>query len=260
MHVPECGTYRRPDGRTRAGQDRPGVFQGAGTADTRAAGLYMQSRFPNPGWENGVTAGPYSVFHGFNDLFQDFEAWLARRLGRRCMPTCSRPPGAFGGSDVFGGGLSASAKLRDYNPRGIPDQPDLEHPRRAAGVHVRTAGQPKRPGVFMANDDNAQISVITGAWAVRLFASNRNFSHIRSEAARAAADGSRVHRDPARPQPPRRHPYLDAGRFPRRADGKPARHPRRHGGCAHPATDRSAAHGRSAGFPAVSAEPPKTRG
>jgi hypothetical protein len=36
----------------------------------------------------------------------------------------------------------------------------------------------------MANDDNAQISVITGAWAVRLFASNRNFSHIRSEAAR----------------------------------------------------------------------------
>jgi hypothetical protein len=52
-------------------------------------GLYMQSRFPNPGWENGVTAGPYSVFHGFNDLFQDFEAGLLAGWGRPCMPTCS---------------------------------------------------------------------------------------------------------------------------------------------------------------------------
>jgi len=42
----------------------------------------------------------------------------------------------------------------------------------------------QRPAVFMANDHNAQISVITGAWAVRLFTSNRNFSAIRSEAAR----------------------------------------------------------------------------
>lgn len=40
------------------------------------------------------------------------------------------------------------------------------------------------PGAFMANDDNAQISVISGAWAVRLFAANRNFADIRTEAAR----------------------------------------------------------------------------
>ena len=36
----------------------------------------------------------------------------------------------------------------------------------------------------MAADSNAQISVISGAWAVPLFHSNLNFSEIRKEAAR----------------------------------------------------------------------------
>ena len=33
------------------------------------AGLYMQSRFPVQDRENGKTCAPYSVFHGFSDLF-----------------------------------------------------------------------------------------------------------------------------------------------------------------------------------------------
>ena len=36
----------------------------------------------------------------------------------------------------------------------------------------------------MATDPNAQISVISGAWAIPLFNSNMNFSDIRKEAAR----------------------------------------------------------------------------
>jgi hypothetical protein len=36
----------------------------------------------------------------------------------------------------------------------------------------------------MASDPNAQISVISGAWAISLFRQNRNFSEIREEAAR----------------------------------------------------------------------------
>jgi hypothetical protein len=36
---------------------------------------------------------------------------------------------------------------------------------------------------FMACDPNAQISVVTGAWAVPLFQSNANFSYIRRKAA-----------------------------------------------------------------------------
>jgi hypothetical protein len=35
----------------------------------------------------------------------------------------------------------------------------------------------------MASDPNAQISVISGAWAIPLFHSNRNFSDIRAKAA-----------------------------------------------------------------------------
>ena len=41
----------------------------------------------------------------------------------------------------------------------------------------------QRVGSFMASDSNAQISVITGAWAVPLYLSNRNFAEIRTEAA-----------------------------------------------------------------------------
>jgi hypothetical protein len=37
---------------------------------------------------------------------------------------------------------------------------------------------------FTATDPNAQISVISGAWAVPLFRSNENFATIRAEAAR----------------------------------------------------------------------------
>ena len=36
-------------------------------------GLYMQSRHPNEHWENGRTAAPYSVFEGFNEVFEGFE-------------------------------------------------------------------------------------------------------------------------------------------------------------------------------------------
>lgn len=37
---------------------------------------------------------------------------------------------------------------------------------------------------FLARDKNAQISVVTGAWALPLFRSNLNFGDIRCEAAR----------------------------------------------------------------------------
>lgn len=45
--------------------------------------LYMQSRFPNEDWENGVMAVPYSVFQGFAELFDNFEPWLAKATGSR---------------------------------------------------------------------------------------------------------------------------------------------------------------------------------
>ena len=46
------------------------------------------------------------------------------------------------------------------------------------------AGDQQRIGSFLASDSNAQISVITGAWAVPLHQSNRNFTDIRQDAAK----------------------------------------------------------------------------
>ena len=147
-------------------------------------GLYMQSRFPNPDWENGKTAAPYSVFHGFNDLFVDFEAWLSRRLGVAVHGNLFDPRRVrFAGDvDIHAGCLSASPKLRDYNPERFLTNL-IWNTRGERQVFMFGPQDNQRPGAFMASDANAQISVITGAWAVRLFTANRNFADIRVEAA-----------------------------------------------------------------------------
>ena len=46
-------------------------------------GLYMHSRFPNHGWENGTTSGQYSVLQGFSDLFEEFEPWFGKATGTK---------------------------------------------------------------------------------------------------------------------------------------------------------------------------------
>lgn len=46
-------------------------------------GLYMHSRFPNHGWENGTTSGQYSVLQGFSDLFEEFEPWFGKATGAK---------------------------------------------------------------------------------------------------------------------------------------------------------------------------------
>ena len=80
-------------------------------------GLYMQSRYPNEGWENGMTFGRYSVFHGFSELFEDFETWLTRATGAQVHGHVFGPDRAdFSGRQrVINGALGSSPKLRDYN-------------------------------------------------------------------------------------------------------------------------------------------------
>ncbi len=161
------------------------IFAKAVDRRTRGrAGLYMQSRWPNYGWENGVTAGKYSVFQGFAELFEEFESWLSRATGVAVHGHLFAPDRAHfaGGQHIVNGALSDSAELRDYNPRafltnliwntrgerqcfqyGPHDNPDINR--------------------HFARDPNAQISVISGAWAVPLFKSNRDFADLRVEAA-----------------------------------------------------------------------------
>ena len=147
-------------------------------------GLYMQSRFPVEGRENGLTCAQYSVFEGFSDLFENFESWLTKTTGTRVHGHLFAPERAefSEGQTVVNGALSDSAALRDYNPRAF-----------LANLIWNTRGERQcfqygprdlqEIEWHISKDPNAQVSVITGAWAVPLFKSNRNFSDIRQEAA-----------------------------------------------------------------------------
>ena len=161
------------------------IFSKAVERRTRGrAGLYMQSRLPHMGQENGFSCAPYSVFEGFTELFEDFEVWLAKMTGTRVHGHIFAPEGVEfeGRTDTFAGALSANPVLRDYNARMY-----------LTNLIWNTRGERQcfqfgpRDTQFvswdMAKDPNAQISVITGAWAVPMFLSNRNFADIRQEAA-----------------------------------------------------------------------------
>ncbi|GAA4221108.1 hypothetical protein GGQ68_000290 [Sagittula marina] len=156
-------------------------------------GLYMQSRYPNEGWENGVTAGKYSVFQGFSELFVCFEQWLARATAAQVHGHLYAPKRAefTSGQTLINGALSDNAALRDANPKAF-----------LTNLVWNTRGERQcfqygpydNPKILspMSRDPNAQISVISGAWAVPLFKSNSNFSDIRAEAARLQKIESRM--------------------------------------------------------------------
>jgi len=162
------------------------IFAKAVDRRTRGrAGLYMQSRFPNGGWENGKTCAPYSVFEGFSDLFEEFEDWLTKMVGARVHGALYAPARVeFAGKQkIFSGALSDSVKLRDYNPTAFLTNL-IWNTRGERQCFQFGPRDNQETAWFMATDSNAQISVITGAWAVPLFHSNRNFSDVRKEAAR----------------------------------------------------------------------------
>ncbi|MCB1404850.1 MAG: glycosyl transferase [Rhodobacteraceae bacterium] len=153
------------------------------------AGLYMASRFPVANRENGKTAEPYSVFQGFTEVFQDFEGWLAAVANCRVHGHLFAPHKAeFAGREkIFAGGLSDSATLRDYNPRAFLT--NLLWSTRGERQCFQfgpadTQGRNLDLLRFMATDSNAQISVISGAWAVPLYRAGGDFGTLRKEAAR----------------------------------------------------------------------------
>ncbi|MEX1235820.1 MAG: beta-1,6-N-acetylglucosaminyltransferase [Roseovarius sp.] len=161
------------------------IFSRAVERRTRGRpGLYMQSRFPVETRENGLTSAKYSVFQGFSELFENFEPWLARATGVRVHGHLFAPERAefSEGATVVNGALSDSAALRDYNPHAF-----------LASLIWNTRGERQcfqfsprdnqEINWAIAKDPNAQISVISGAWAIPLFQSNGNFVDIRRAAA-----------------------------------------------------------------------------
>lgn len=148
-------------------------------------GLYMQSRWPNNNWENGKTAAPYSVLEGFGDLFEDFETWLGKVIGTRVHGHLFAPDRVHfaGGATVYNGALSDSAALRDYDPRAFLTS--LIWNTRGERQCFQFGPRDRQEiGEFFPWDTNAQVSVISGAWAVRIFRSKGDFSDLRREAAR----------------------------------------------------------------------------
>jgi hypothetical protein len=145
----------------------------------------MQSRFPQKDRENGKTAGPYSVFHGFSDLFEDFDLWLAKTVGGRVHGHLFAPDRVefAGGETIYNGCLSDSAALRDYNPQSFLTNL-IWNTRGERQIFQFSPRDNQACNWFVATDPNAQISVISGTWAVPLLRSNLDFADIRSEAAR----------------------------------------------------------------------------
>lgn len=149
-------------------------------------GLFMQSRFPVEGRDDGLTCAQYSVFEGFSDLFDNFEPWLAKVTGTRVHGHLFAPDRAHfaDGQTVMNGALCDSATLRDYNPRAFLSNLIWNTRGERQCFQLGPADTFEDVEWDLAKDPNAQISVISGAWAVTLFKSNRNFSDIRQEAAR----------------------------------------------------------------------------
>jgi hypothetical protein len=148
-------------------------------------GLYMQSRFPKKDHENGKTSAPYSVFHGFSDLFENFDGWLAKYVGARVHGHLFAPERAefAGGEEMFNGCLTDSAVMRDYNARAFLTNV-IWNSRGERQCYMFSPRDNQDNNWFTATDPNAQISVISGAWALPLSRANENFATIRREAAR----------------------------------------------------------------------------
>ncbi|MQQ08274.1 glycosyl transferase [Epibacterium sp. SM1979] len=162
------------------------IFSKAVERRTRGrAGLYMQSRLPRYGLENGVTSGEYSVFQGFSELFEDFETWLFKATEARVHGHLFAPDrvGFVDGQSSYNGALSDNAKLRDYNPERFLTN-FIWNTRGERQCFQFGPMDSQGAMELMARDTNAQISVISGAWAVPLFKSGKGFTELRRDAAR----------------------------------------------------------------------------
>lgn len=161
------------------------IFSKAVERRTRGrSGLYMQSRFPNEDWENGVTAAPYSMFQGFSELFEDFEQWLGKATNARVHGHLFAKDRVHyaDGQTALNGALSDCATLRDYNSKAFLTNL-IWNTRGERQCFQFGPADNQEVNWRIARDPNAQVSVITGAWAVPLFRSNLDFAEIRRIAA-----------------------------------------------------------------------------
>ncbi len=131
------------------------------------AGLYMQSRFPRDDSGADKTAGPYSLFSGFDHLFPDFDHWLGQVSGTRPHGHLYAPERVqfHGGAKIWHGALSDSAAIRDYNPRMfLTNLLWATRGERQCFSYGAEDTMDHEVNWFMATDANASIALIRGAW------------------------------------------------------------------------------------------------
>jgi hypothetical protein len=146
------------------------------------SGLLNAGRFPWWGYGGPLTAHPYMVFSGFDDIYEDFNAWL--RQQKPGLVTHGRlfsPKGAeFAcGSAVHASGLSAQPRLRDYNPESF-----LSNLVRHDAAHQSFHLSPEdRPDLWpmIARDSQAQVFAIKGGFFRSL--SEKSAADLRTRAA-----------------------------------------------------------------------------
>ena len=148
-------------------------------------GLFMQSRFPALGRGGSVSAAPYGVFEGFDDLFQGFQPWLARAADTRAHGHLfARERVEFASNEaVFKGGLSDSSALRDYNPRSFLTNL-IWNTRGETQSFLFGPGDAQDIAPFIAADPNATVFIISGAFAVPFWRSGMSAAEVRPHAAR----------------------------------------------------------------------------
>jgi hypothetical protein len=144
----------------------------------------MAGRFPSEGFEIALTAAPYAVFHGFDDVFEGFADWFEGASGSSVHGHLFAPDKVqfHAAQEGYAGCLSTAAHLRDYNPEGFlvnliwntrkHHQSFLFAPRDSQGI-----------GPFLSRDPNAVITAISGAWALPLLHSGTSVDEIRARAA-----------------------------------------------------------------------------
>ncbi len=148
-------------------------------------GLYMQSRFPWGNAQHAISAEPYSVFEGFHDIFENFDQWLLKiRPDIQLHGRLFHPERAefTQGQTMFAGAMTDSAKVRDRNPQAFLTNL-IWNTRGTHQAFHYGPGDTQKIGKVFAEDPNAYIAVISGAWAVSLFHSGRTFNSIRKTAA-----------------------------------------------------------------------------
>jgi len=149
------------------------------------SGLLMASRYPAKGFENSLTAAPYAVFYGFDDLFVGFSDWVSKSLGSRAHGHLFAPDSVefIGNQSDYAGCLSSSPALRDHNPEGFLSNL-IWNTRGEHQSFLFSARDAQDICGFLTRDPNAMVSAVSGAWALQLLHSGRPIAKIRTEAAR----------------------------------------------------------------------------